>query len=135
MSHVINFDAPEVPANYIHRIGRTGRADKKGNSITFVTDADQPNMEAISALMKYDVPILELPEEVEISDVLTEDEMPKIKMKTIRLKDTVKREAGPAFHEKSKKNQKVNLTRAQRKKYREINTIAKRKARKKGKRN
>ncbi len=135
VSHVINFDAPEVPENYIHRIGRTGRADKKGNSVTFVTKTDQPNMEAICALMKYEVPVLELPEGVEISDVLTEDEMPKINMKTIRLKDTVKRESGPAFHEKSKKNQKVNLTRAQRRKYKEINTIAKRKARKKGRRN
>jgi len=135
VSHVINFDAPEVPENYIHRIGRTGRADRKGNSITFVTEADQPNMEAICALMKYEVPVIDLPEEVVISDVLTEDEMPKINMKTIRLKDTVKRESGPAFHEKSKKNQKVNLTRAQRRKYKEINTIAKRKARKKGRRN
>ena len=34
VSHVINFDTPEVPENYIHRIGRTGRAEKKGISIT-----------------------------------------------------------------------------------------------------
>ena len=135
VSHVINFDAPEVPENYIHRIGRTGRADKKGNSVTFVTESDQENMDAICSLMNYEVPVLELPEDVVISDELTEAEKPKIIMKTIKLKDTVRREAGPAFHEKSKKNQTVNLTRAERKKYREINTIIKRKARGKGKRN
>lgn len=37
VTHVINFDVPEVPEDYMHRIGRTGRADKKGLSITFVT--------------------------------------------------------------------------------------------------
>lgn len=135
VSHVINFDAPEVPANYIHRIGRTGRADKKGRSITFVTESDLPHMEAICELMNHEVPVLPVPEGVVISDVLTQDELPQIQMKTIKLKDTVKREAGPAFHEKSAKNQKTNVSRADRRKYRELKTIAKRKARGKGKRN
>ena len=114
VSHVINFDTPEVPANYIHRIGRTGRADKKGNSITFVTERDKEYLSNIEALMKYEIPVLELPEGVEISDVLTEDEMPKIKMKTIQLKDTVKKSIGEAFHEKKAKNKKTNLSRSER---------------------
>jgi ATP-dependent RNA helicase RhlE len=38
VSHVFNFDIPEVPENYIHRIGRTGRADKKGVAISFITE-------------------------------------------------------------------------------------------------
>jgi superfamily II DNA/RNA helicase len=36
VSHVINYDLPESYEAYIHRIGRTGRADKKGNALTFV---------------------------------------------------------------------------------------------------
>jgi superfamily II DNA helicase RecQ len=40
VTHVINFDTPDVPENYIHRIGRTGRADKKGIAITFVTEKE-----------------------------------------------------------------------------------------------
>jgi len=36
VSHVINYDLPESYENYIHRIGRTGRADKKGVAMTFV---------------------------------------------------------------------------------------------------
>lgn len=36
VSHVINYDAPESYEDYVHRIGRTGRADKKGKALTFV---------------------------------------------------------------------------------------------------
>lgn len=36
VTHVVNYDLPESPADYIHRIGRTGRADKKGSAVTFI---------------------------------------------------------------------------------------------------
>lgn len=134
VSHVINFDTPEVAANYIHRIGRTGRADKKGNSMTFVTEKDKENIESIQSLMNYQIPVLDLPEDVVISDVLTEDEMPKVKMKTIKLKDTVRKSGGDAFQEKSAKNKKTNLSRADRIRLRTIKNVAKRKAKKKGRR-
>lgn len=134
VSHVINFDTPEVAANYIHRIGRTGRADKKGNSITFITEKDREPIDAIQSLMDYEIPLLELPEGVELSDVLTEDEMPKVKMKTIKLKDTVKKSIGGAFQEKKAKNKKTNLSRSERARMRTIKNAAKRKAKKKGRR-
>jgi ATP-dependent RNA helicase RhlE len=109
VTHVINFDTPEVPENYIHRIGRTGRADKAGIAITFITEKEKPQMEAIETLMKYTVAVSPLPAHLKISDVLTEDEIPKVYMKTIQLKLPKKEDAGPAFHEKSAKNQKVNF--------------------------
>jgi ATP-dependent RNA helicase RhlE len=109
VTHVINFDTPDVPENYIHRIGRTGRADKKGISITFITEKEKKEREAIEALMKQEIPIIALPENLEISDVLTEDEKPKVRMKIIQIKVPKKEESGPAFHEKSLKNQKVNV--------------------------
>ena len=109
VTHVINFDTPEVAENYIHRIGRTGRADKKGIAITFTTEKEKPALEAIETLMKYKVPVLPLPEQLVISDVLTEDEIPKVYMKTIQLKLPKKEDVGPAFHEKSAKNKKVNF--------------------------
>ena len=37
ITHVFNFEVPEVPEQYIHRIGRTGRADKDGTAISFIT--------------------------------------------------------------------------------------------------
>jgi ATP-dependent RNA helicase RhlE len=108
VTHVINFDIPEVPENYIHRIGRTGRADKKGIAITFITEKEKPLLTAIETLMKFRVPVVPLPEHLLISDELTEDEKPKIFMKTDAIKPPKKPDAGPAFHEKSAKNSKVN---------------------------
>jgi ATP-dependent RNA helicase RhlE len=109
VTHVINFDTPDVPENYMHRIGRTGRADRKGIAITFITEKEKPLLTAIETLMNYQVPIAALPQHLVISDVLTEDEVPKVFMKTIQLKIPKKEEAGPAFHEKSAKNSKVNF--------------------------
>jgi ATP-dependent RNA helicase RhlE len=109
VTHVINFDVPEVPENYIHRIGRTGRADKKGIAITFFTEKEKPLLDVIQALMKYKVPVSALPENLEVSDVLTEDEIPKIYMKAYQVRAPKKEESGPAFHEKSAKNSKVNF--------------------------
>ncbi len=109
VSHVINFDVPEVPEHYMHRIGRTGRADARGHAWSFVTANDAPNFENIEALMNFKVPELPMPDEVEISDVLTEDEKPKVRMKVIQVRQPKKEEAGPAFHEKSAKNSKTNV--------------------------
>ena len=109
VTHVINFDVPAVPENYIHRIGRTGRYDKKGIAVTFITEKEKPLQTAIEALMKYEIPIATLPANLVISDVLTEDEKPKVYMKIIQVKQRKKEEAGPAFHEKSAKNSKVNF--------------------------
>ena len=109
VTHVINFDTPDVPENYMHRIGRTGRADKKGIAVTFVTEKEKPLLTAIETLMNYRLPVTPLPENITISDVLTEEEKPKVFMKTIQLKIPKKEEAGPSFHEKSAKNSKVNV--------------------------
>lgn len=109
VTHVINFDTPDNPENYMHRIGRTGRAKKKGISITFVTEKEKPLLENIQGLMQFSIPILPLPEGLEISSVLTEDEIPKVHMKEIQLKVPKKEEVGPAFHPKSAKNSKVNF--------------------------
>jgi len=109
VTHVINFDTPEVPENYIHRIGRTGRADKKGIAITFITPSSKPQQLAIESLMHYQIPILPLPENLVISEVLTDDEMPKVYMKNIEPKLPKKHATGPAFHAKSAKNSRVNV--------------------------
>jgi ATP-dependent RNA helicase RhlE len=111
VSHVFNFDIPEVPENYIHRIGRTGRADQKGIAISFITEREKPFQEQIEELMDFEIPILPLPEELKISEVLLPDEEPKIFMKNIDLKRPKREDGGLAFHEKKAKNQKVNVRR------------------------
>ena len=55
ISHVINYDMPESTDDYIHRIGRTGRVDKSGEALTFVTNADGPKIRALEQLL--DVPL------------------------------------------------------------------------------
>jgi ATP-dependent RNA helicase RhlE len=109
VTHVVNFDTPETPEDYIHRIGRTGRANKPGVAITFINEAEQEYREAIEIVMNKAIPYEPLPEEVLISKMLTDDELPKIgsKIKPRKSKDDYV--PGAAFHEKKEKNKKVNL--------------------------
>ena len=108
VSHVINFDTTEEPENYIHRIGRTGRADMEGVAITFITPKEAEFKQAIETLMNTPIPMQDVPAELEISDILTQDEMPKNLVKNIQ--DKFERKPAPtgAFHEKIDKNKKVN---------------------------
>ena len=109
VSHVINFDTPDFPENYMHRIGRTGRAEREGKALVFTTKKDQEAIENIEALMKMTIPVLELPEAVEISTELIEEERPQIKERNNPNKRKDEDAPGPAFHEKSEKNSKENL--------------------------
>jgi ATP-dependent RNA helicase RhlE len=111
VTHVINFDLPDVPQNYIHRIGRTGRVERKGIAISFVTPKDAESLEKIEELMNYQIPILEMPAEVQISQKVLPEEIPRVSMKDIEVKKPKREEVGPAFHEKSEKNKKVNVRR------------------------
>ncbi|MFC1991069.1 helicase-related protein [Chloroflexota bacterium] len=51
ISHVINYDMPESTDDYIHRIGRTGRVEKNGDALTFVTNADTSKIRALEQLL------------------------------------------------------------------------------------
>lgn len=108
VTHVVNFDLPDVADNYIHRIGRTGRADKKGVALAFITKDDAPVRAEIEALMGVKIGLMKMPEEVEISKELTEDEMPQVAMKNVLVEVTKPEDGGGAFHEKKDKNKKVN---------------------------
>jgi len=109
VTHVINFDMPDVPEDYIHRIGRTGRADKEGVAISFINQAEQAYQEQIEHLMKKPIPMEELPEDLIISNVFTEEERPAdLIYKNYRKGSFLKGSQG-AFHEKSELNKKVNL--------------------------
>jgi ATP-dependent RNA helicase RhlE len=62
VSHVINYDIPEVPEDYVHRIGRTGRAGNTGRAITLFTMAEEHSMRQIERLMGQSVERVLLPE-------------------------------------------------------------------------
>jgi ATP-dependent RNA helicase RhlE len=107
ISHVINFELPEFPELYMHRIGRTGRADATGTAISFITPREEEFKVEIEVLMNQELEIAEFPEEVEISSKLIEPEKDKQPIKFLMKKQTLKGDG--AFHEKDKKNKKVNL--------------------------
>lgn len=107
ITHVINFEMPELPELYMHRIGRTGRADATGTAISFVTPREEEMKLATEILMDMELPIEPLPETVEISTKLIEPEKDRQPIKFLMKKQ--KLEGDGAFHEKSKKNKKVNL--------------------------
>ncbi|RLZ10783.1 DEAD/DEAH box helicase [Faecalibacter macacae] len=136
ISHVINFEIPEVPEQYIHRIGRTGRADKTGKAISFYTEKEEVLLIEIENLMGKEVEMITFPDNVTINPSKRDFEKDVVKMKNTT---TVKidNERGAAFHEKKDKNKKVNLGGPTKRKPPKTKTAnrgqQKQKARKKGK--
>lgn len=107
ITHVINFEVPEVPEQYIHRIGRTGRADRDGAAISFITRKEEPALLGIELLMDKELELIPFPDAVKINPVKIASEKEEIHMKNpniVKLGD-----GGGAFHEKKAKNKKINL--------------------------
>ncbi|MEZ7495760.1 DEAD/DEAH box helicase [Leeuwenhoekiella aequorea] len=107
VTHVFNMDVPRFPENYMHRIGRTGRAGTTGKSILMGTPDELEKRQEIEALMEKSISQKELPEDLEISTRLLPEEEPEY----VEINNPNKRNEskGASFHEKSEKNQKVNL--------------------------
>ncbi|SFE37741.1 DEAD/DEAH box helicase [Alteribacillus iranensis] len=61
ISHVINFDIPQDPESYVHRIGRTGRAGRTGQAITLVTPREMKHLRSIEAEIKMSIPSKTVP--------------------------------------------------------------------------
>lgn len=99
VSHVINFDVPIIIEDYVHRIGRTGRAYAKGDAITFCTDAEKYYIKKIEKLMRQSIPVIPMPTEVFVEETPYEE-----RQYIAREIDTQKRKDDPdfkgAFHEK-----------------------------------
>jgi ATP-dependent RNA helicase RhlE len=117
ISTVISFDTPIYPENYIHRIGRTGRADQHGKSILLFKDEEINLKNEIENLMDYKIPFVEFPTEVEKSIDLIDEEKEKPidhqeefeKKSNLDLKERI--------HEKSAKN---NILKTEKKSYQKI---------------
>jgi ATP-dependent RNA helicase RhlE len=118
ITHVFNLQFPEVPEQYIHRIGRTGRADKEGVAISFVAPYEEENQLAVEELMNQEIEFIPFPEQVIVEEKKLEFEKDKKRFKTIGKKINVE-EKGAAFHEKKDKNAKVNLGGSYRRKLKE----------------
>lgn len=102
VSHVINFDVPLKYDDYVHRIGRTGRANQPGEAITFVTKAEEHHITNIEKVIREKIPMKQLPKGVWVEDTSVEEQ--QLQNREI---DRQKRQADPtfqgAFHESKRK--------------------------------
>jgi ATP-dependent RNA helicase RhlE len=62
ISHVINYDVPPVPTDYVHRVGRTARMEAEGEAITFVTPEDEGELRGIEKALGRTIPRVTLPD-------------------------------------------------------------------------
>jgi len=58
IAYVINYDLPEKPENYVHRVGRTGRGEKKGEAISYCSEDEKPLLEAIQSFISNHVDVM-----------------------------------------------------------------------------
>ncbi|QQL48410.1 DEAD/DEAH box helicase [Mucilaginibacter ginkgonis] len=105
VSHVINFDVPVVIEDYVHRIGRTGRALNLGEAITFCNPAENYYLQKIQKLIRQTIEVKQMPEDVFV-EAISYDE----RQAQAREIDMQKRKENPdfkgAFHEKKLENTK-----------------------------
>jgi ATP-dependent RNA helicase RhlE len=101
VSHVINFDVPILYEDYVHRIGRTGRALAEGKAITLVTPAEEYHIEMIEKIIRGKIAVKQLPKSIAIEETSREEQQDMA-----REVDSQKRRADPefkgAFHEKKR---------------------------------
>ena len=110
ITHVINFEMAETAGDYVNRIGRTGRAEKEGAAISFVTPKEKIDQLAAEDLMKWSIPEEPLPANLVISREFTEEESPtNLFDKNYYKSGTAIKGSQGAFHEKKEKNKKINL--------------------------
>jgi ATP-dependent RNA helicase RhlE len=107
VTHVVNFILPQAPEDYVHRIGRTGRAQRAGVAISMSAPYEQESLDAIEQLIGNRIPRMDWPVGVEISNEVLPEETDRgpmpIKVKAPKL------DGGGAFHEKLDKNKKVPI--------------------------
>jgi ATP-dependent RNA helicase RhlE len=105
VSHVINFDVPVVIEDYVHRIGRTGRAFQLGVAVTFCNPAEEYYLRKIEKLIRQSIPVKNMPDDVFIEETAYEERQDQA-----REIDMQKRREDPdfkgAFHEKKTLNQR-----------------------------
>lgn len=108
VTHVVNFELSEVPENYVHRIGRTARANAEGIAFSFVTEKEMPYLTEIQTLIQSEIEVRDMPDEVEISKVFIPDEIERLGGDKDYLGNarSKAKETKGAFHDKKEKNQK-----------------------------
>lgn len=110
VSHVINFDVPLIYEDYVHRIGRTGRAENTGIAITFANQAEEFHVKQIEKLIDKKIELESIPKEVELEKtpfVEQQEQLREIDFRKKKLDPTYQ----GAFHDKKEKKSKTSKKR------------------------
>ena len=109
ISHVINFDLPPQYEDYIHRIGRTARANADGIAISFVGPEEDFHLENIEKMIRMEIEELQLPDEIDVVP-LSKPEQQNIDREIDRQKRLADPEFKGAFHEKKARQPKSSFS-------------------------
>ncbi len=99
ITHVINYDLPDDPENYVHRVGRTGRGFAKGDAISFLSSEETDKLLDVEEFIQTKIPELNAQEAFK-------EEMRPINLENMDLSEMVSMEEDAAFGKKRKKKKK-----------------------------
>lgn len=112
ITHVVNVDTPDDPENYVHRVGRTARANNEGVAVTFVNQIEITQeldyLRRIEDLMNEKLLIRQLPNDLEISYDFIDQEVVTYKQRNATKDINLIKDSKGALHQKKQKNTKVN---------------------------
>lgn len=101
VSHVVNFDVPLIYEDYVHRIGRTGRAEHEGMAITFANALEMHHIPKIEAIINQSIPRVNIPASVSVEKTPFQEQQ-----EINRALDNIRKKEDPtfkgAFHEKKR---------------------------------
>jgi ATP-dependent RNA helicase RhlE len=104
LSHVINFDLPEVPETYVHRIGRTGRAGAKGVALSFCGEEERDSLKDIQKTISKSIPVIGDHPYLMRSSSMASSKSDTVKNKDVRKNAPTEKNRQNKFFRKNKKN-------------------------------
>jgi Superfamily II DNA and RNA helicases len=103
LSHVINFDLPDVPETYVHRIGRTGRAGASGIAVSFCDEEERESLRRIEKVISKSIPVIKDHPYSISNPSMAINTTDMVKNKEIRKKATAKKRSQSGFFRKKEK--------------------------------
>lgn len=113
VSLIVNFDVPNNPEDYIHRIGRTGRYDKSGTAITFVSNKDKKYYYSIKEVVGDQLSVKELPDEKSKSRSKTDRQNREKRQEKEKATGSNKREQTSTKNKRSSQKEKAPISRSE----------------------
>lgn len=101
VEYVVNYDIPDVPENYVHRVGRTGRGTAKGIAVSFCAPEEKPLLQAIESYITKPITVMDIDKEQYVQTITFTEDIPNTNWQA--LLDQDEKEAREAKRKKNKK--------------------------------